>query len=724
MNSISALIVSLAFSFVICMLFCFLIKKNNKHHKKLLSCGIVALISSLLSVAAIKMIFQRWTIYEVIFIAAGLSLGAIFITELILSKERTNFHEVLIFCCAESIIVAIYSILTYGQATIHSDTATATLLSRSQIDNGTPFPGSWCYVNGSIWTIGISTVVAPFTFLLQNQSLARMLGSAVFVLITLVALIMSSKKLFSSDAWIIAIPVFLLFLNGQIDHVLYQGSYTGSMLWGVTIPALAFLSFYHSNKKAGILYALIVLILAIGGIGIFASHIIPLLGAIIVMWFISEKSTPIKKISTLRKIALLVLPAIIGYGIYLVIRGKLQINYVLNNTTGNRTEGIIYAASTERLWNNLWQYFSNYLICFGYFGNEKMISVPSVQNLISIGFCLLICVIVPILQGKKIREESRGVKFFYFYSQIHILIVFFMAVFFSLTIERYVLSSLFLLIIISTRYIYTYWLKEGTIIGRALGIGFIACMVFQSLILIGQSTNWTETVNQKKAFNQQLMDMGLTKGYASYWHAYNNEIYADLGIEYGAIEFDNGKIYEYDWLVDSNIYKPQGERTFLILEPFEEQLIAFDLQERFGQIQDSFSQDGLNIYVFDHDIASYFYHKGIYEALELLNMNNVTYEDGNYIIYPGGIVFGPADTIKKGRYRVLFLGDNMTEADCDIYSNTALYAISYKELSKDDNTIETDVTITEDINDIEFRMFNRTDNQTITLEKVIIQEIF
>ena len=60
-------------------------------------------------------------------------------------KRKLDIEKVLRIVCFMTIAVACYSILTYGQTDIHSDTATATLLAQSQIRNQSLFPISWNY---------------------------------------------------------------------------------------------------------------------------------------------------------------------------------------------------------------------------------------------------------------------------------------------------------------------------------------------------------------------------------------------------------------------------------------------------------------------------------------------------------------------------------------------------------------------------------------------------
>ena len=118
---------------------------------------------------------------------------------LVRRAKLDHIHILKIFCVF-CICSAVYSILTYGQSHIHGDIATASLLTKAQLDHGSLFPRSWCYVNGDLWVISIHSFVAPFALLLQNQSLARMLGSAALVLASVFVIIRHSKTAFHDDS--------------------------------------------------------------------------------------------------------------------------------------------------------------------------------------------------------------------------------------------------------------------------------------------------------------------------------------------------------------------------------------------------------------------------------------------------------------------------------------------------------------------------------------------
>lgn len=110
-------------------------------------------------------------------------------------------------------------------------------------------------------------------------------------------------------------------------------------------------------------------------------------------------------------------------------------------------------------------------------------------------------------------------------------------------------------------------------------------------------------ITGKKEFNQEIVSRGLNKGYATYWNAYTNEVYSDLKVRYAGVNLSEISITPFRWLVDDDIYKDEGEKTFLLLDESENQLIQSSISTICGEPIDTFTIDGKYIYVFDHDLS-------------------------------------------------------------------------------------------------------------------------
>ena len=155
--------------------------------------------------------------------------------------------------------------------------------------------------------------------------------------------------------------------------------------------------------------------------------------------------------------------------------------------------------------------------------------------------CIIIFFIVPILQWKRLNEEKEEVLFFFIYGAVHNGIMIVLSVLFGKAMEvRYLLTAIFVTIIISARYIWVYWIHAINM-KKVIWSGlFVIAVVVQCSTLSCKSVGWRQRVDEKKRFCQELVDQGLSKGYATYWNAYSNEIYSDMQLKFGGVYIEGG----------------------------------------------------------------------------------------------------------------------------------------------------------------------------------------
>ena len=222
------------------------------------------------------------------------------------------------------------------------------------------------------------------------------------------------------------------------------------------------------------------------------------------------------------------------------------------------------------------------------------------------------------MQIRKYKQESREVRFLIVFTIVHnIEMALLIAMLMGEHVHAYYYqSSIFLLILISTRYIYEYWIKKKDLNSILTVFCYTAIFLIYFISLTYPNRSWKADLESQKSLCRTLEEHGLTKGYASFWNAYKYEIYSDLNIEFcGMPENDPeepldiyNNITPYYWLVDSNRYIPEeGKRTFLLLNEDENSRMQINPEERFGKIKDKFRvEDYMGkyyVYVWDYDIA-------------------------------------------------------------------------------------------------------------------------
>lgn len=551
-----------------------------------------------------------WTTYEYLLLEAVLSIVTAMLIIPIAAKEKVRSKQVLHMSCLLVTAAALYSVLSYGQTAIHSDTATAVMLARSQIRHKSIFPSSWCYVNGDLWVLALNIFVMPFSVVLHNQSLARVLGSALLIIITLGAMYYQSRRAFRDDSWMLSIPLFLVFLHGHgvkqwegsVDMILYQAAYTGQML----SIALMFTWLYliWSEKMIMQKMALFIVMMALacmGGIRAIAEISLPLGCACLLFLYMQNKEKErlkeccgaVKQAAFLS--AVIWIPSLIGYGINKWICASRTVLDTENNA-------LLYAGSFRDCWSNFTAVIVDMFDNFGFAGDVQLISLHGIGNMVSFFACIVVVFIVPVLQARRLKEESRATVCFFIFGMVHNVIILMMAVLFGKTKSRYLLSSVYVFIIISAHYMMTHWWKPKTLQKKLRIMSFIAAAAVQCMVLLHHSSGWAEALREKKEFVHELTDRGLCKGYASYWNAYSNVVYSDLQLRMGGVQISEDGIWPYRWLVDLDVYQAEETDTFLMLNQEEYEMLGKNVSELYGDPVQKFTVHDMYIYVFDYDI--------------------------------------------------------------------------------------------------------------------------
>ena len=406
-------------------------------------------------------------------------------------------------------------------------------------------------------------------------------------------------------------------------------------------------------------------------------------------------------------------------------RGENSIDYCANHASthtlnSGENDEVVFVKS----WlGNIPVAIENFFGCFGYQSKVSVFSVDGIENLILIFAALLLIFVFPILQAIKIKNEKAYTKYFFTFGVIHNLIMIMMVVFFGKLATRYLLSSVFVCILISARYIYKYWFMQKSV-EKYVWITIYGVMTcYLGVVLLLQSIGWTTQLAKEKGFNQQLLDMGITKAYATYWNAYNNQIYSDMKINYAGIDIYGECIKPHKWLVDNSAFEKEDGKSALILDKKENKYI----KEHFGYLLDwsieTFKKNGLYVYIYDDDIADEIYN-GLEDnkllPSELLSTGKR--EKNAYVLNNGDWVYGPYAPIETGSYIVKYQGDNLENVMCDVYCEGKQNAyIEFEEISRNENEVTLRVQFDKEIDSTEFRLCNTSGKETAVLYQIVVE---
>ena len=121
--------------------------------------------------------------------------------------------KILVLLLTGVIVVSLYSILTYGRIVLSSDSATSCILAQAVWEHNSLFPKTWNYAQGEVWTY---TTVVSFAQLIlypvfHGSDFSRVLGSAVCLVVTFIALRLFFRNGLRNNGHLIAFPLTTIF---------------------------------------------------------------------------------------------------------------------------------------------------------------------------------------------------------------------------------------------------------------------------------------------------------------------------------------------------------------------------------------------------------------------------------------------------------------------------------------------------------------------------------
>lgn len=696
-----------------------------------------------------RLINNLATGYEYFLIVLSITNIFVFFIFPLLSKTFIA-KNILLAIFVESVIVVSYSILTYGRVSVHSDTATGSLLANSIIKNKCIFPSSWNYANGDIWVFNLWPECLLPNIFVSSKSLARMIGSLITVYIAIVSIIYFTKTVLKNDSWLISIPVVFVFLIGtgdisidekvlgtimaipeSSDMLLYQCAYTHIIICLVLILTFIYKIIFNeknNSKKFYLISALLITLLCMGGTRYIAEITIPFFILLIMLNIFYSKTNSKKKLNC---IVLLIISSCVGYVIYIWLASWHNMNLRVVNE-------MVFGSSIEVIFDNVIKAFSNILALFGFYPNVGLMTIQGIMNMVFIFSCFIFIYFVPCLIARKIRKYEEEINYFVLFVFVHFFVFLMVVILLSKMMPHYLLTSVILSIILSSSFIYNYFSKKDNILCYVCICAFCLCSIIQMIGLLQYSNDWTKILKRNVDFENKLIDLGVSKAYSQYWNAYTNEIYSDFKIKTGALYIDtegrinsnNAVLRPYYWLCEDDVFNDDGNiKTALLLNEEEKESLSdkFSIDESLGVPIDEYFENNLYVYIFDHDIAYDFYNEiddNIIRPSENLFVEGGVKEHNQIQINPFGCSSGPYIPLKKGEYKININGYNVDLSEISFYSNN----YSDRKIIKRKDNISTEVLtyyidVPCDIPDFEVQIYNPSQEKNIYIYGIEIYPI-
>ena len=638
--------------------------------------------------------------------------------------------------CFISIVILIYSILTYSQTVITSDEAMQSFLARTILKSKSLFPKEWAYAMGDVWVLSTHTFILPFLFL-KNQILARVLGNLVLFLVTIFGIYYQDKKIFFKKSYVISIPLFLLFLNGStvVRGMRVDAMYTIYMLFITLLSSWIILIYKkirnNENNRNLIKYIFyfcsLIFLISITGIRMLAYFTIPLIMTFLFKYYfeIKDKNSfkEIKKNTLVffKLFFIILLPSLAGYSLHILI-GK---THITNNVISLEFVQNIEEIKLAFIW-----YIETLLMNFGINTSVKITSFYGIQNVISIFAFFIIMIGIPLLQLKKIRGETLENKLFFLFAFFHILINFVGIVFLGekqVGREVYTLTTIYMCQLISANYIMSYWVNKNNINRKIFILCFLTCSLVQMKYWIGLSNDWKLKLENQKYISNELLKHGLYKGYSSYWNAYNNNLYSNYKLKISALIIDENVIFPFKWLNDISYFEEEKNiKTFLLLNQEENKAIVQKLDKKFGKPVDSFMINDFYVYVFDYDIIRHI-DEGLNDKRispwEMESKGEIKFEGNKLLMSSNSTIVGSYGKIENGDYTLIIYGENLDKGTVEIFSDilTQKFEIKQKVKEISSSKVILEFSLKESLENIEFKIINKS-MKTIKLEYMDIRK--
>ncbi len=346
--------------------------------------------------------------------------------------------------------------------------------------------------------------------------------------------------------------------------------------------------------------------------------------------------------------------------------------------------------------------------------------------------CVFI-VVIPVVQMIQIRKTEGYERFFIIFAIVHNLEFLIIAIFLGFG-DRYLISFLFVSIILTGNYIYK---LNGKCLRYISFILLSVVIVVASLDLLDSGKNYKEIIESHEKILGELQKRNVAKGYTSKEHAYTIQGYSNDAIKMGAVVVGE-KTSAIMWLVDSDVYNPtDGARSYFMLTEDEYQKYGEAVTRQFGdpeeifEIEDvylfnedsyTFEKGNVYTYIFNYDIASLISNNLFDKKLEPkeLFFNGIGSINQEFILLDnGGIVHGPYCKIQPGEYTVEFIGSNLENTVCDVYTDEYQDNIEFEEVSRNENDVVLYIKVSKIIEDIQFRVFNNDDTQVVVKEILV-----
>jgi len=657
-----------------------------------------------------------------------------------LMKIKDKYHsltlsEIILLCCfVVGFIFTCNFIFTGANIIFNSDTATANLLAKEQMEVDQFFPRNWTYAQ-DIWTFFLNIPMIFLSGFMKNQLMLRSTAVLIQTVFFATILMFFSRKILKNNSWILYCAILFTGMSEYyLENMFGQAAYGYNSIWILLLLMFGLLSIDENikiKKKSLFIFAILIFISSIGGVRFIGSFLVPFILSVCLVYYLDNqnllKEDTIKHFLNFIKWVVIVLVAsTAGLMVFLYLTNICGYNAGLANPeiySGYEYENIINSA--KMLLPSFW-------ILMGFDMSVPLFSIQGIFSIVKMAATIAFIFIFPLLLTFKYKTLSVSVKRLICFSWFSFIITTILFVFTPIMVNilscRYFQFTVVLQLIISCYYIYNYMLKKNfltTLISMIAILLFICGSLFG---LVKASQNEEEALQPTYDLIEVLRQKGLAFGYASYWDAYRLSVFADFNPEIVATV--GNPICPMYHLCSSRWYTEEyyKGKTFLMLDEENYNYFTSDgkLEKQFGKEMEFFQYNNYYFFVYDYNISSRFANKVMLAGEKRKLIENMCYNefvevnnDTSLNAKKNGIIYGPYISLQNGNYvlniDVNFV-DNGKNPLLKVTSNGGTEIIKEVELKNGVQNIN--LSFEKDIDGIEFTISNDS------WESILLKQIF
>lgn len=649
-------------------------------------------------------------------------------------RNKNTTRIALCLIALVSFLSVIYTTLTYGRVVINSDVSLVSRFYDAMRSTGSIYPNSWNAVNGEIYAFTRLPVNVLMLAVIKDRALAIVISNCLIFTVSLLGVVWLTKRFFGTDAWLVFVPFFSVFLCGNEARgmIFLHGAYCGFIIIFTFVFGLFWTGVIDnkSSKVVIVLHSVILFLMILGGKRHVAEYLLPTIATLIIYLLFINRSRN-DKLLVIRNSALkLLIPAILGYLLYILVCSSHNMNFG-DNSNPSLSGGL------QHIVGNIGVIFINLFTLFGYSEERRLII-----NVVAISVSLLACVIFPVLQAIEFKKLNEKEKIYFVFTIMHnaeLLIVILLG---NMLQPRYLLSSVFLLLIVSANYFYkklmvlnNIWIQNITV------IIFLLVTAYFCRDVLKLTYGWQDKYYAEKDLAQQLVDNGITKGYSSFWLGYPNEVYSNGELTFGGVDIADASFMKQYSNCDNSCYEYKDGKCCLILSAEEyETLVGLHgmsfMNTFVGEpidvlafsspyYKDLYKTGGLVVYIFENDICDRLsdgLKDGVLTPREMTFNMVGTWSEDKIEIAKDGILHGPYKKIAPGKYQVKYFGENLDKGEVDIMSEASPDSIEYTIVSQKKDEIEIELFVDKYVDDVQFYLTNNS-KEVISFNRIKIKNI-